>query len=314
MTDSLTALLLRLSDAGPNATISGRAARPYLGRTLDRLLASGVLDETAEATEWSPCADCDCAFGFRPIRALAGRIVAACPIDPGSDLELDPEDLREFRIDAGRLLSLIGAASGLSGRVEVIAPGLWHLGRLGSGRGVAVALPARSLRMPGALLLLKNGGGPVTVLASNPDQTTRLRLFGAGIDFVELKASLRPGSGILDRLDPPLLEPGSFLPRLRIIVQEHSVRIDGLSQRVAAQPFRLLTLLAQHRLNGTGPVRNREIEDATGRDARDLVRELRDTLSAGRANGSELRDWIVARRSLGAFELVLEPEQIEIAP
>ena len=27
------------------------------------------------------------------------RIVAACPLDPGSDLELDPEDLREFRID-----------------------------------------------------------------------------------------------------------------------------------------------------------------------------------------------------------------------
>jgi hypothetical protein len=58
---------------------------------------------------------------------------------------------------------------------------------------------------------------------------------------------------------------------------------------------------------------NREIEDTTGRDARDLVRELRDTLSAGRSNGPELRGWIAARRSLGAFELVLEPEQIEIA-
>ena len=159
MTDTLTALLLRLSEAGPGATLSGRAARPYSGRTLDRLVAAGVLEETAEATEWSPCADCDCAFGFRPIRTVAGRIVAACPIDPGSDLELDPEDLREFRIDAGQLLSLIGAASGLSGPVEAIAPGLWHLGRLGSGRTVVVALPARSLRTPGALLLLKAAAG-----------------------------------------------------------------------------------------------------------------------------------------------------------
>jgi hypothetical protein len=272
-----------------------------------------VLEETAEATEWSPCVDCDCAFGFRPIRTLEGRIIAACPIDPGSDLELEPEDLREFRIDAGRLLSLIGAASGLSGAAEPIAPGLWHLGRLGSVCAVVVALPARSLRTPGALLLLKSAGGPVTVLASNPDQTTRLRLLEAGIDLVELTASLRAGSEILDRLDPALLEPGSVLPRLRIIEQEHSVRIDGLPQRVAGQPFRLLALLAQHRLNGAGPVRNREIEDTTGRDARDLVRELRDTLSAGRSNGPELRGWIAARRSLGAFELVLEPEQIEIA-
>jgi hypothetical protein len=66
--------------------------------------------------------------------------------------------------------------------------------------------------------------------------------------------------------------------------------------------------------DGRGPVRNRAIEDATGRDARDLVRELRDALSAGRPDGANLRGWIEARRSLGAFELVLEPEQVEIKP
>ena len=55
-------------------------------------------------------------------------------------------------------------------------------------------------------------------------------------------------------------------------------------------------------------------EDATGRDARDLVRELRDALSAGRSNHSDLRNWIVARRSLGAFELALEREEIEVGP
>ena len=33
-----------------------------------------------------------------------------------------------------------------------------------------------------------------------------------------------------------------------------------------------------------------------------------------RPNGSELRDWIEARRSLGAFELVLQREEIEVAP
>ena len=93
-----------------------------------------------------------------------------------------------------------------------------------------------------------------------------------------------------------------------------AVLIDGTPQRVPPQPFRLLTLLAQELRDGRGPVRNRDIEDATGRDARDLVRELRNALSTGRPNGAELRDWIEARRSLGAFELVLEPQQVEITP
>jgi hypothetical protein len=71
-------------------------------------------------------------------------------------------------------------------------------------------------------------------------------------------------------------------------------------------------LLARAARDGAGPVSNRAIEDATGRDARDIVRGLRDALSAGRPNGSELRDWIKARRSLGAFQLILEPGEIEI--
>ena len=100
--------------------------------TLDSLVAAGVLEETAEATEWSPCATATA-------RSVSGRSG-----DCGSDRRrlsdrsgLGPRSLilrifREFRIDAGQLLSLVGAASGLSGPVEAIAPGLWHLGRLGS--------------------------------------------------------------------------------------------------------------------------------------------------------------------------------------
>ncbi len=93
-----------------------------------------------------------------------------------------------------------------------------------------------------------------------------------------------------------------------------TVTIDGTAQRIASQPFKLLTLFAQAARDRTGPVANRAIEDATGRDARDLVRELRDALSAGRPNRSELRNWIVARRSIGAFELALEREEVEVAP
>ena len=200
--------------------------------------------------------------------------------------------------------------------LEPLAPDLWRIGRLASGRSVVVAITARVLDQPGIVLLLKAaaGGTPITVLAPDPGPAIRLRFLEAGIDLVELRAALKPGPRGIDRLDQDALEPKTDGPRLSIQVAAQAVLIDGTPQRVPSQPFNLLALLAQAVRDGTGPVRNRAIEDTTGRDARDLVRELRDALSAGRPNGSELRDWIEARRSLGAFELVLEREEIEVAP
>jgi hypothetical protein len=172
------------------------------------------------------------------------------------------------------------------------------------------------LDQPGIVLLLKAaaGGAPVTVLTPEPDASIRLRFLEAGIDFVELRSALVPGPSGIDRLDRDALEPRTEGPRLSIHLEAQAVLIDGTPQRVPSQPFTLLALLARAVRDGKGPVRNRAIEDATGRDARDLVRELRDALSAGRSNGSELRDWIEARRSLGAYALVLEREEIVVAP
>jgi hypothetical protein len=313
VTDSLTSRLLRLSEAGPGVLLAGEIARRHPPGAIDRLLAAGVLQELAPTEEWSPCIGCDCAFGFRPIQRVGDRIVAACPIDAGADTELEEDDLRAFRIDAGWLLSLLARASGIPAAVEPIAPGLWHLGRLPSGRVIVVALPARALQAPGTVLLVKASGTTVTVVARDADQATRQRLLEAGIDLVELDAVLRPGASGIDRLRTDALEPQQAGPRLSIRLEAQTVLIDGTLQRVPSQPFNLLALLARAAKDGKGPVRNRAIEDATGRDARDLVRELRDALSAGRPNGSELRDWIAARRSLGAFELVLDREEIVVA-
>ena len=315
VTDMLTALLLRLSEAGPGATLSGRAARPYSGRTLDRLLAAGVLEETAEATEWSPCDDCDCAFGFRPIRTVAGRIVAACPIDPGSDLELEPEDLREFRIDAGRLLSLIGAASGLSGPVEVIAPGLWHLGRLGSGRSIVVALPARALRSAGSVLLLKNGGGPVTVLASNPDQKTRLRLLEAGIDLVELSQALLSTEGVVDRVSSELLEPKGGEPQdeAELVVRKGAATIEwrGTTIGFSHQQFPVLLRLLEGARSRSRIASGPAVEDMTGREAKDLVRELRQRVEAAGFSGADAKSLFKAVHGRG-YTLGVAPEKITV--
>ena len=315
MTDTLTALLLRRSETGEAALLWGRAAKPHFGLDFDRLLAAGVLVEQSPASEWPTCAGCECGFDARPIQRIGGRIIATCPIDAGADTVLTEDDLRDFRIDAERLITLIAEASGFPGPVEALAPGLWRIGRLASGRSVVLAVSVPVLEQPGIVFLLKAaaGGASVTVLAPDPGRATHLRFLEAGIDLVELRAALRPGSHGIDHLDRDALEPTARKRRLSIRLLSQAVLIDGTPQRIPSQPFRLLALLAQEVSGGKGPVRNRTIEGATGREARDLIRELRDTLSAGRQNAAEIRNWIKARRALAAFELVLEPEQIEIA-
>jgi len=315
MTDTLTALLLQQSEGSRPALLWGRSAKPHFGPKFDRMLAAGVLVECPQIEEWSACADCDCGFGIRPIQRIDGRIVAVCPMDAGLDTELEEDDLREFRIDPERLVGLIAEASGFPVPIEMLAPDLWRIGRLASGRSVVVAITAGVLDQAGIVLLLKAAacGTPITILAPDPGPAIRLRYLEAGIDLVELRASLASDPSGIDRLDQDALEPKTNGPRLSIQVATQAVLIDGIPQRVPSQPFSLLALLALAVRDGRGPVRNRTIEDTTGRDARDLVRELRDALSAGRPNGSELRDWIEARRSLGAFELVLRREEIEVA-
>lgn len=314
MTNTLAALLLQLSEGGRPALLWGRLAKPHFGPAFDRMLATGVLVECPPAEEWAACADCDCGFDARPIQRIGNRIIAACPYDARSDIELEEDDLRDFRIYAEQLLTLIAEASGFAEPVETLAPDLFRIGRLASGRSVVVAVRARDLDQPGIVLLLKADavGAPVTVLVPNPGHAIRLRFLEAGIDLFELHSALGPGPHGIDCINRCALEPKTDGLRLSVQLATQTVTIDGTAQRIASQPFRLLALFARAVRDGTGPVRNRAIEDATGRDARDLVRELRDALSGGRPNGSELREWIEARRSLGAFELVLEPEQIDI--
>ena len=198
MTDTLTALLLQLSEGGRPALLWGRQAKPHFGPAFDRLLAAGVLVECPPIEEWSPCPDCDCGFGIRPIQRIDGRIVAACPVDATSDTELQEDDLREFRIDPERLVQMIAGASGFAEPVEPLAPDLWRIGRLASGRSVVVAVTARVLDQPGIVLLLKAAacGAPITVLTPDPGPAIRLRFLEAGIDLVELRSALEPGPSV----------------------------------------------------------------------------------------------------------------------
>jgi len=323
MTDTLAALLLRLSEGGRPALLWGRVARPYFGAAFDRMLAAGVLVEGPPAEEWSACADCDCGFGLRPIQRIDGRIVAACPIDASSDTVLDEDDLRGFRVDPERLFGLISAASGFQEPLELLAPYVWRIGRLASGRSVVVAISVRDLDHPGTVLLLKSaaGGASVTVAAPDPGPDIRLRFLEAGIDLVELRAALKPNSTGIDVFDLAMLEPVGVEPRLTIDRRARRSSLDGRSVRLSDQLFALLLFLAERALDSPETVEFRVIEDHVwdsgvhriSSGIREPVRALRDALAVGAADGKAARALIENTRNPNGYRLGLPASEIIIA-
>lgn len=311
MTASLTGLLLRRCEAGPNATLSASDVDTDGRGDLDRLVAAGVLEELAPTRGWSPCADCDCALGFRPIRRIAHRIVAACPADPGSDIELGDDDLREYRVDAERLLCLVAEATGLYGSVEAVAPGLWRLGTLASGRVIVVALSARALHAPGAVLLLRSAGGPMTVLASTPDQTSRLRLLEAGIELTPLTLAAPGHGGALAGLQ---LAAGVALSSgAELVVRKGAGAIEwrGATIGFTHQQFPVLLRLVEGSASPKRVVSGPAIEGTTGREAKDLIRELRQRVEAAGFSGSDAKLLLSAVRGRG-YGLGVAAERIAV--
>ena len=169
--------------------------------------------------------------------------------------------------------------------------------------------------MPGSGLLLKNGGGPVTVLASNPDQKARLRLFEAGIDLVELSQALLSTEGVVDRVSSELLEPKGGEPQdeAELVVRKGAATIEwrGTTIGFSHQQFPvLLRLLAGARSRSritSGPA----VEELTGREAKDLVRELRQRVEAAGFSGAEAKSLFKAVHGRG-YTLGVAPEKIAV--
>ncbi len=105
-------------------------------------------------------------------------------------------------------------------------------------------------------------------------------------------------------------------PRLpaRLVVQRKAGRVtlDGIGKDVSGQPILLLVMLAQAVLDGRGSVPTREItKEFKGRDADDLVRELRDAFVGGNPEHEHYRKLIKNRRSPSRYELLLTVDQID---
>jgi DNA-binding winged helix-turn-helix (wHTH) protein len=322
MTATLTALLLQLSE-GSARLLWGRVARRHYGPGFDRLLAAGVLTERPPAEEWSTCPHCDCGFDVRPIQRIGDRIVAACPFDASSDTELEEDDLRDFRIDPERLLALVARASGFAEPLEPLAPDLWRLGRLASGRCIVVGITAGALDHAGIVLLLKAiaGGGPITVLAPDPGPAIRLRFHEAGIALVDLRSALKASGHGVDAFEPMALEPVGPAARLVIKRRAREVTLDGRSVHLSEQLFALLLFLAERALDSPATVEIRAIEDCVwgaslhriASSVRDPIRALREALAAGAADEAAARSTIVYKRNPNGYRISIGTEDIVIA-
>ena len=327
MTETLAARLWRLSEAGEPAVFLGRPQEPQEAAQFQRLLARGVLQHAGKLTTWDVCGACDCDLDERPIRWLEGVPVAVCPTDRGRDTRLDPEDLISFRVSIPKLAAEAAVASGFSPPVEEISPSIWRPGKMPDGR-VLIMVPTRvAISQPGlvGILRLADPEGPILLLGPSllPSQCRCLERLGIQHAVLHERAGAPTRDGVL-ALDLESLAPaGSVVPRLIVVKSTRGVQLNQRTCAISDQPFRLLVLLAKAVHDKRGFVDARVIDDELYRDQarpharelRDVIRELRNALSAGLAPAEAriARDLVKNSRSpRSSYRLGLEPDEILI--
>ena len=311
-TGTIFALLTRLSEAGPDAVLWGRAARPHFGTVFDRLLRKRVLVERPRSGMWPTCAHCDCGLDARLIVEVHGNLVAACPLDHHADQKLAPDDLRSFRIDSERLVTVLAEASGFDNAASIL-PGLWHMGRLASGRAVFLALYPDAVEQPGLVFALRAAvtGAPITLLAPEIPPALQLRFSEAGIDVAVLRSVLSPSSSGIDVINVAALEAPAHAPRLVIAKTAQTVTLDDRHLHLSPQLQRLVLMLAQQALTKDPILSHQVIGGETGRESRDLIRELCANLVAQGLSEAEAKALIKTVSTRG-YRIGLDPLEISL--
>ena len=188
-------------------------------------------------------------------------------------------------------------------------PGLWQLGRRIGGRELFVTL-ARSVVANPALVsvITTHARGPAALIA--PRALLVLLRFGCrrpvsvlvpASEVIGLDAGGRPR---LDDAKAAVLIRGGPA-RLEVRVAAKIVLIDGTRQHVPERPFELLRRLVEQACGGGGPINNQEFEIFTGRDASDVLRELKRALT--RQPRQRRRDRSLVRRPTNRGRLRADP-------
>ena len=302
MTETILRLLTRLSEAGDDAILSGELAAPFFGPVFDRLLAKRVLVEQAPLADWDVCDACECGLPCRPIRKAGDGYRAECPLDRRHDVDLTEDDLRVFRIGAAALASVIGAAAEFSAAPKLAAEKVWRLGHTPSGRAVFLALEPAALTSDGIIASLRQAaqGSDITILAPALPAETGQRHRDAGFHLIEiLEVLTRATHGLGSTIDIAALVPVPLAPVLCVRKATAEVQWDGRSVILSRQIFPVFERLLEKALSRDQVASGSHVEGTTAREAKDLIRELRDAFKAAGFSDAESKVMIETVRNRG---------------
>lgn len=302
MTETILRLLTRLSEAGDDAILPGELAAPFYGPVFDRLLAKRVLVEQAPLTDWEVCNACECGLPCRPIRKAGDAFRAACPLDRRQDIDLTKDDLRVFRIGADALASVIGAAAGFGAAPKLAAEKVWRLGDTPSRRAVFLALEPAALTGDGIIASLRQAaqGSDITILAPPLPAEAARRHQDAGFRLIEILEVLTSATnGLGATIDIAALAPVPLAPVLRVRRATAEVQWDGRSVILSRQVFPVFERLLEKAQSRDQVASGSHVEGTTAREAKDLIRELRDAFKAVGFTDAESKALVVTVRNRG---------------
>jgi len=310
----ITTLLKLLNDAGDAAVLSGSVARRYSGPIFDRLLKARVLVEQAPLEDWDLCIGCECGLLARPVRPHGDRFRADCPLDASRDVFLEPDDLRAFEIGVAVLMHEIGAAAGFDPSPVEIIKGVWCLGKTLSGRGIYYCLNLASLDRSSLIAVIRqsNKTGRATIITQNASSVSKQWLQEAGIDHAKAEDVVKSAENRLGFVfDHQALDAATGVPELIVRSEIAQIEWQGRSVTFTHQIFpvflRLLEKTQSRDRIASGPF----LEDNTGREAKDLIRELRDQMKTVGFSDAESKSLINTARNRGYF-LGVDAENISV--
>lgn len=318
VTETLSRLLLQLSEVEPPALLWGSVARRHHGAGFERLLDTQILIEQRPATEWPVCSSCECDLDMRPLLRIAGKLVAACPLDHRKDETLDDDDLRSFLLDHSALLREIVRVSGFESSPSEISSNLWSLG-MAEGVDLFLTYHGSVAGHHGTVNAIRLTARTHPVLISpRLSAADRLALDRAQIRSVELRECLRiaPGHVIpILQIDRPIAVRS--VPRLVVYIQNQSIMLDGKKQKLPPRSFKLIFFLAKEAVAGRPLCERRDIEKhlwktvVSEKAVADAIRDLRKKIAPILPDGM-LPKQFIENRTPALYLITLPPNEISI--
>ena len=207
-----------------------------------------------------------------------------------------------FRIGAAALAAAIGAAAGFGTAPKPLAEMVWRLGDTPSGRTVFLALEAAALAgdVIAATLRQAAQGSNITILAPELPAEAERRLNDAGFHLIETLAVLTPAvNGLGVAIDVADLAPVPPTPALRVRRATAEVQWSGRSVILSRQIFPVFERLLEKAQSRDQVASGSHLEGTTAREAKDLIRELRDALRAAGFTDAESKALIATVRNRG---------------